>query len=65
MDTYRETTDVFMSPDELMDYLKIGRTKCYEILQTSIPSYSVGRLRRVKKSDVDLWLEGQRHAPWE
>ena len=65
MDPYQEIQDVFMSPEEVMLYLKIGRTKCYELLQTSIPSYAIGRLRRVKKSDIDLWLSGQKYAPWE
>jgi excisionase family DNA binding protein len=57
-------TDVFISPEELMRYLKLGRTKVYELLaQGTIPSYLVGRLRRVKREDVDRWLEAQKQVP--
>ncbi len=54
-------TDTFITPEELQEWLKIKRTKCYELLgRKEIPSYKVGRLRRIKKADVLQWLESQK-----
>lgn len=58
--------DEFMAPEEIMRYLKIKRTKCYELLaQGVIPSYRVGRLRRSRRSEIDSWLESQKYRPGE
>ncbi len=39
----------------------VGRTKCYELQsRNEIPSYSIGKLGRIKRSDVERWLESQR-----
>jgi excisionase family DNA binding protein len=66
MEACREVEDIFISPDDVMRYLKIGRSMCYELLADgTIPSYRVGRLRRVKKSDIAAWLDTRRYAPWE
>ena len=54
----------WMSPEELRSWLGIGRTKCYELLSHGdIPSYRIGSLRRIKRADVERWLEGRRCAP--
>jgi len=51
----------WMSPEELRNWLGIGKTKCYEMLsRNEIPSHKIGKLRRIKKSDVEHWLEKQR-----
>ncbi len=48
----------FLSPEELRVWLGIGRTKCYEILShNEIPSYKIGKIRRIKRADVEEWLE--------
>lgn len=53
----------WMTPEELRSWLGIGSTKCYELLSGGeIPSYKIGRLRRIRRSDVESWLEGQRSA---
>ena len=53
----------WMSPEELREWLGIGRTKCYELLSRGeIPSYKIGTLRRVRRSDVERWFENQRPA---
>ncbi len=28
-----------------------------------IPSYKIGKLRRIKRADVEHWLEGHRSTP--
>lgn len=54
----------FFTPEELAEHLRIGRTKVYEILTTGgadrLASYKVGRLRRVRRQDLERWLEHSR-----
>lgn len=46
------------SPDELWRWLGLGRTKTYELLQSGeIPSYKIGRVRRIRRHDIEVWLE--------
>ncbi len=53
----------FMSPEELRVWLGIGRTKCYEILsRNEIPSYKIGKVLRIKRTDVERWLEGHKSS---
>jgi excisionase family DNA binding protein len=53
-----------ISPAELQDWLGLGRTKTYELLQNGggIRSYRVGRLVRVRKDDVEEFLERNRYG---
>jgi excisionase family DNA binding protein len=54
----------FLSPRELQELLGCGRTYCYDILaRNEIPSYKVGRLRRIKLADVERWLEENKYCP--
>jgi excisionase family DNA binding protein len=54
----------FISPRELQELLGYGRTYCYDILaRNEIPSYKVGRLRRIKLADVERWLEENKYCP--
>ncbi len=56
----------WMSPEELWEWLGIGKTKCYEMLaHGEIPSYKIGSLRRIKRTDVERWLEDRRSAASE
>ena len=51
------------SPEELREWLGIGRTKCYELLSRGeIPSYRIGSLRRIRRADVERWLETRKSA---
>jgi excisionase family DNA binding protein len=55
-----------MTPEQVAAYLGCGRTYAYELLRTGeVPSLKVGRLRRVRREDVDAYvrtlLETQRH----
>ncbi len=44
--------------DELQRWLRLGRSKTYELIQSGeIPSYRIGRTLRVKRQDVEAWLE--------
>lgn len=46
-----------LTPDEIREILKIGRTKLYEILRREdIPSFRIGRNYRVLKSDILIYL---------
>ncbi len=58
----KDKRDSLMSPAELQARLGCGRTKVYELLQMGeIPSYRIGRLVRVRKEDVELFLERSRY----
>jgi excisionase family DNA binding protein len=55
--------DSLMSPVELQTWLGCGRTKVYELLQAGeIRSYRVGRLVRVRREDVETFLERHRYG---
>jgi len=50
--------DTILSPEQLAAYLGIGRTMAYQILaQKRIPSFTIGKLRRVRRADVDRYVE--------
>ena len=49
-----------MSPEQLAEYLGLGRTYTYQLLMNrEIPSFKIGKLRRVRRVDVDAYLEEQ------
>jgi excisionase family DNA binding protein len=46
-----------LSPDQLAEYLGCGRTTAYALLrERRIPSFTVGRLRRIRRRDVDSYV---------
>jgi len=46
-----------LSPDQLAEYLGCGRTTVYELLrERRIPSFTVGRLRRIRRRDVEHYV---------
>lgn len=50
------------SPDELWRWLGLGRTKIYELLRSGeIPSYKIGRVRRIRREDIEAWLERNKY----
>ena len=52
-----------LSPEELADYLGCGRTFAYKLLgQGKLPSLRLGRLRKVRRADVDDYIERQLQA---
>jgi len=47
-----------MSPAEVRQHLGLGRTYTYQLLATrAIPSVRIGRLRKVRRSDLDAFVE--------
>ncbi len=56
--------DELLTFAELEEWLKVSRTTIYRLLSTKeLPSYRIGRSVRVRRSDVDRWLEGRREKP--
>lgn len=54
----------FISAEELGRWLMLGRTRTWELLAGGeIPSYKIGRLRRIRKADVERYLEAHMHDP--
>ena len=53
-----QATREILSPEELADFLGCGRTFAYKLLaEKSIPSFKVGKLRRVRLSDARDYVE--------
>jgi excisionase family DNA binding protein len=53
-----ERPEYLMSPEELATFLGLGRTRTYELLSAgTIPSIRIGRLRKVRRTDVDKFIE--------
>lgn len=43
--------------DELADYLRVGRTTANHLVTSGeIPSFRIGRMRRVMRAAADQWL---------
>ncbi len=51
----------WMTSEEFRGWLGIGRTKCYELLSSNeVPSYKIGKLHRIRRSDAERWLESRK-----
>ena len=51
----------FLSIQDLSRYLEIRPKTIYaKVEERSIPHYRVGRLIRFKRSEIDLWMEGNK-----
>lgn len=47
-----------MTPEQVAAYLGCKRTFCYELLRSgAIPSLKVGRLRRVRREDLERYVD--------
>ncbi len=58
MKTESRTEEAFLTPEELAEYLKCGRTFAYRLLATGeISSIKLGKLRRVRRSDAEVYVE--------
>ena len=45
---------------ELGDWLKVSRTTAYRLVrERDIPAYRIGRATRLRRSDVERWLEDE------
>ena len=51
-------TEYLMNPEELAEFLRLGRTYTYRLLASGeIPCVRIGRLRKIRRSDVDAFIE--------
>ncbi len=54
------TPDEWFTLAELGDWLKVSRTTAYRLArERGIPAYRIGRATRVRRSDVERWLEDE------
>jgi excisionase family DNA binding protein len=52
----------WFTTDGLVRWLGLGRTKTYQLLRSGeLPSYKIGRVRRIRRRDVEAWLERNRY----
>ena len=55
-----EETKKLLSAEELAQELGVGRTTAYALLWSGqIPSMKVGRLRKVRREDVEAFIEAR------
>ncbi len=54
----------FLSPAELREILGFGETKIYRICR-ELPTYRFGKALRVRRRDLEQWLEDNRQEPEE
>jgi excisionase family DNA binding protein len=65
-DTQRTLTSAtgveeLLTVEQVQELLQVGRTFAYSLISSGeLPSYRVGRLVRVRRQDIDLWLEHHR-----
>lgn len=53
--------DKWLTLEELAEYLKLGRTKLYQMAQyREIPASKVGRQWRFDREEIDTWVRDQR-----
>ena len=57
------TQKEWLTVSELYAWLPLGRTKVYDLLQSEIPNYRVGRKIMVRRQDVEAWLEKNHCRP--
>jgi excisionase family DNA binding protein len=58
------TDQEWFTVDELRGWLGLGRTKAHELVASGeIPSYRIGRLRRIRKVDVERYLAARLDDP--
>ncbi len=53
-------TEYLMSPEELAQFLGLGRTYTYRLLAGgAIPCVRIGRLRKVRRTDAEKFVEAR------
>jgi excisionase family DNA binding protein len=53
-------SEYLMSPEELSGFLGLSRAYTYELLSSgAIPSLRIGRLRKVRRTDVEAFIEAR------
>ena len=55
------TPDQWLTLEELAQYLKISRTKLYQMAQNGeLPGSKIGSLWRFNRDEVDAWVKNQK-----
>jgi excisionase family DNA binding protein len=58
----RDTADVFLTTEEVLEYLQVNLRTVYRLIKAGkIPAVRVGRQWRFRKRDIDAWLDNQVH----
>ena len=64
MTGHLDSDDVFLTTEEVLEYLHINLRTIYRLIKAgTIPAVRVGRQWRFRKRDMDAWLDSQRTAP--
>jgi excisionase family DNA binding protein len=51
----------FLTTDEVLEYLRINARTVYRLIRNGeIPAVRIGRQWRIRRNDLDRWLETQR-----
>ena len=54
---------VLLKPSDLIDLLQLSRSQVYLLLASGeIPSIRIGRLRRIRRQDLDAWIQRSQGA---
>ena len=55
---YKTTMTIWLSLDELSEYLKKSKSTLYKLLQRGqLPGHKVGRSWRFDRDEVDAWIK--------
>jgi excisionase family DNA binding protein len=66
VETKPEQQHDLLTVDDLVRYLRLGRTRTNELLRSGeISSYKIGRRRLIHRRDVEAWLEQNKFRPGE
>lgn len=53
----------FLTTDEVLGYLKVNARTIYRLIKAGqLPAIRVGRQWRVRRCDLDAWLDRQRNS---
>ncbi len=56
---------LLLRPEEVAEYLNIGRSKVYELMRAgTLESVRIGACRRVPRAAVDEYVESLRSSPF-
>lgn len=56
-------THELLTTDDVLGYLRVNARTVYRLIKDgSLPAVRIGRQWRIRRSDLDAWLDGQRTA---
>ncbi len=50
----------WLTPSQLRAWLQLGRSTIYTLLREELPAYRLGKVLRVRRQDVERWLENNK-----